>query len=283
LDKYFIPFVEPREKRDFKTRELQEILPEHNEGIYAVPQILTNRADGCIKLIRALQQMGYQEINLNLGCPSKTVVTKKKGAGFLAYPEELDHFLEEIFSQTSGKISVKTRIGKEQPEEFFTLLEIYNRYPLEELIIHPRVQVDYYNNEPRMEVFSHALKHSKNPVCYNGDLFSAGRIAKFVSAYPDEDRVMIGRGLIMDPGLLCGENSKEQFRDFLERICRGYLERGMDERQVLRKLKELWFYQIHLFPESDKYAKQIKKAQTLLEYRGILDTLFGERVMRPLP
>ena len=124
LDKCFIPFLEPHEKRDFKTRELQEILPEHNENIYAVPQILTNRSEGFIKLAKALKDWGYEEVNLNLGCPSKTVVTKGKGSGFLAKPEELERFLTEIFDALSGevKISVKTRIGKEDPEEFLDLL-----------------------------------------------------------------------------------------------------------------------------------------------------------------
>ena len=128
LDKYFIPFLEPHEKRDFKTRELQEILPEHNENIYAVPQILTNRSEGFIKLAKALKDWGYEEINLNLGCPSKTVVTKGKGSGFLAKPEELERFLTEIFDALSGevKISVKTRIGKEDPEEFPVLLKLFN-------------------------------------------------------------------------------------------------------------------------------------------------------------
>ncbi len=139
LDKYFIPFIEPHEKRDFKNKELQEILPENNEGIYAVPQILTNRAEGFIKVALALQKLGYQEINLNVGCPSKTVSSKYKGAGFLARPQELLHFLEEIFTALDLKISIKTRIGRDNPEEFYQILEIYNKFPLEELIIHPRI------------------------------------------------------------------------------------------------------------------------------------------------
>ena len=166
LDKYFIPFLEPHEKRDFKTRELQEILPEHNENIYAVPQILTNRSEGFIKLAKALKDWGYEEINLNLGCPSKTVVTKGKGSGFLAKPEELERFLTEIFDSLSGevKISVKTRIGKEDPEEFPALLELFNKYPMEELIIHPRVQKDFYKNQPNLGAFHDAVEESKIPI-----------------------------------------------------------------------------------------------------------------------
>lgn len=153
LDKYFIPFLETHEKRDFKTRELQEILPAHNEGIRAVPQILTKHAGGFIKVARALKSFGYDEINLNLGCPSKTVVSRRKGAGFLSFPEELDQFLEEIFSALDVKLSVKTRVGKDSPEEFGRLLSVYNKYPLEELIVHPRIQADYYKGVPRMECY----------------------------------------------------------------------------------------------------------------------------------
>lgn len=273
LDKYFIPFIEPHEKRDFKTRELQEILPEHNEGFYAVPQILTNRAEGFIKLGKALQALGYDEINLNLGCPSKTVVSKYKGSGFLALPEELDRFLEKIFSGLNLRISIKTRLGKEEPEEFAELLSIYNKYPLEELIIHPRVQADHYQNEPRIAVFRRAFEESANPVCYNGDLFTRQRIADFNARFPEEDRLMLGRGIISDPGLLSEENTREKFMEFHGRVLRGYEERGMGDTNVLYKMKELWFYQIHLFQNSEKYGKQLKKVQKLSEYERIVDEL----------
>lgn len=280
LDKYFIPFIEPHEKRDFKTRELQEILPEHNEGIYAVPQILTNRAEGFIKLGRALQELGYEEIDLNLGCPSRTVVSKYKGSGFLACPEELDRFLDEIFEKLDMRISIKTRLGKDSPEEFPRLLSVFNQYPLEELIIHPRVQADYYQNEPRMEGFRQAWEQSRNPVCYNGDLFTRERIGKFQKEFPAADRVMIGRGIIVNPGLIHGENTMEQFRDFHERIFRGYVERNMGEVNVLYKMKELWCYQIHLFPNSERYGKELKKVRKLTEYERIVEELFQERKIK---
>lgn len=283
LSKYFIPFVEPHEKRDFKTRELKEIVPEHNEGIRAIPQILTNRAEGFLRLAHAFKEMGYEEINLNLGCPSKTVVSRKKGAGFLAFPEELDHFLEEIFSKQDMRISVKTRLGKENPEEFERLLEIFNKYPLEELIVHPRVQTDYYQREPRTDVYKKARLGSENPLCYNGDLFTNARIQSFRDLFPEEDRLMIGRGVIIDPGLISGQNTKEKFREFHEKLCGRYLEQDGGEQNVLFKMKELWFYQIHLFPDSERYAKRIRKASRLREYEQIIEELFCERELRQFP
>lgn len=280
LDKYFIPFLEPHEKRDFKTRELQEILPEHNENIYAVPQILTNRSEGFIKLAKALKDWGYEEINLNLGCPSKTVVTKGKGSGFLAKPEELERFLTEIFDALSGevKISVKTRIGKEDPEEFPALLELFNKYPMEELIIHPRVQKDGYGNVPRLELYELAEKQSVNPLCYNGDLYTREQIQNFAERFPGTERLMFGRGFLRNPGLLYneGKDSKdifEKFWAFHDLVYEGYQERNMGDRNVLFKMKELWSYQVYQFSEPERLFKTFKKVQDCNEYEQMIRNL----------
>lgn len=280
LDKYFIPFLEPHEKRDFKTRELQEILPEHNENIYAVPQILTNRSEGFIKLAKALKDWGYEEINLNLGCPSKTVVTKGKGSGFLAKPEELERFLTEIFDALSGevKISVKTRIGKEDPEEFPALLELFNKYPMEELIIHPRVQKDGYGNVPRLELYELAEKQSVNPLCYNGDLYTQEQIWNFAERFPGTERLMFGRGFLRDPGLLYnkGKDPKdifEKFWAFHDLVYEGYQERNMGDRNVLFKMKELWSYQVYQFSEPERLFKTFKKVQDCNEYEQMIRNL----------
>ena len=280
LDKYFIPFLEPHEKRDFKTRELQEILPEHNENIYVVPQILTNRSEGFIKLAKALKDWGYEEVNLNLGCPSKTVVTKGKGSGFLAKPEELERFLTEIFDALSGevKISVKTRIGKEDPEEFPALLELFNKYPMEELIIHPRVQKDGYGNVPRLELYELAEKQSVNPLCYNGDLYTREQIRNFAERFPGTERLMFGRGFLRDPGLIYneGKDSKdifEKFWEFHDLVYEGYQERNMGDRNVLFKMKELWSYQVYQFSEPERLFKTFKKVQDCNEYEQMIRNL----------
>ncbi len=278
LDKYFTPFLEPREKRSMKTRERNEVLPEHNESLNVVPQILTNHAAGFLELAGTLWEMGYREINLNLGCPSKTVVTRGKGSGFLAAPEELDRFFDAVYKGLPGemKLSVKTRIGVEADEEFERLLAIYNQYPISELIIHPRLQQDYYKNHPRKEAYRYALEESKAPLCYNGDLFTEGQIREFEAEFPKEDRLMLGRGIILNPGLpsvLRGEADcrdekaqKKKFVEFHRRVVDGYRALDIGDRNVLFKVKELWFYQIHLFEHAEKYGKKIKKAQNLETY-----------------
>ena len=106
-----------------------------------------------------LQQFGYRELNLNLGCPSATVVTKKRGAGLLAEPELLKAFLTECYDWAEGKgirLSIKTRIGMAEEAEWEKLLSLYEAFPVSELIIHPRLREDYYQGRIREEAFAQA-------------------------------------------------------------------------------------------------------------------------------
>ncbi|WP_061343329.1 tRNA-dihydrouridine synthase family protein, partial [Clostridium botulinum] len=202
IHKYFTPFIIPNKSTSLKTKELRDILPENNKGMNIVPQILTNDSEGFIITARKLQQLGYNEINLNLGCPAGTVVSKNRGSGFLAKREELDIFLDEIFKIDDIKISIKTRIGKDSPEEFYELIKIYNKYPIEELIIHPRTQKDFYGNKPNLDVFKDALSLSSNPICYNGDIFTASNYNRLIKTFPKVKTIMLGRGILANPGLI---------------------------------------------------------------------------------
>lgn len=282
IDKYFTPFITPKAKKSLSPQEVRDVSPEHNRGFHTVPQILTKNAAAFVRTADELRDLGYDEVNLNLGCPSKTVVTKGKGAGFLAFPEELDRFLEEIFGKCDMKISVKTRIGKDSCEEFPELLEIYNKYPLEELIIHPRLQIDYYKNTPDWESFALAVRSSKNPICYNGDIFTSADYERFTKTFPQVETVMLGRGLLRNPGLACllrnkEKAQKEQIREFHDKVYAEYQKILFGDKTVLFKMKELWFYMIELFPDSKKYAKKIKKAEKLYAYEEAVDALFRER------
>lgn len=281
IEKYFSPFIFASQNDSLKAREIRDILPENNRGIVLIPQLLTNNADDFIYTAKKLKNLGYSEINLNLGCPSGTVVSKGRGSGFLAKKAELDAFLDRVFSQQSTKISIKTRIGKDRPEEFEDLIEIFNKYPLEELIIHPRVQRDYYRNTPNMEVFSAALRHSRNPVCYNGDLFSRAAIDAFCREHPIVERVMLGRGLLMNPALVQTHLSgaapdKGYLRRFHDRVYDDYKGVLHGDVNVLYKMKELWNYMILSFNDNAKYLKRIKKSQNLRDYDEIVSALFDE-------
>ena len=283
-DKYYSPFLAPNQNRSISPKEYKDIAPEHNEDITLVPQIMANNAEIFLKAAQELEQLGYKEINLNLGCPSRTVVTKYRGAGFLAKPDALEQFLEEVYSKLNIRLSLKTRLGMEDEEEFEHLLDIYNKFPVSELIIHPRVQTDYYKNTPRMESFLNALEKSKNPVVYNGDIFNKEKYQQ-VMKQMDVSGVMLGRGVLANPALF-GEIrgteklSKERLWEFHERLLADYTQEMSGERNVLFKMKELWFYLAWSFTNTEKYEKKIRKAQHLSDYRLVVKQLFFVQELR---
>lgn len=286
FDKYFVPFIRPNQMGHLSAREKKDILPEHNTGMQAVPQILTNRTDDFLRTAEKLKDYGYEEVNLNLGCPSKTVVTKGRGAGFLADPDSLDRFLGEIFDKCPIRISLKTRLGMEEGSEFVTLMEIYNKYPVKELIIHPRVQKDFYKNRPDLEAFAVAAEVSRGPVCYNGDIFSVEDYERFTEWFPGIDRIMTGRGVLKDPSLarrLRGGRGadKAELRRFHDLLYAGYCEEMSGDRTILYKMKELWTYLAPLFADSKKYAKKIKKAEKCVVYEQIIEEFFSETEIQP--
>lgn len=282
VDRYFSPFIVANQSNSFKTRDIKDILPENNQGIVLIPQILTNNAEDFIHTSKRIRELGYNEINLNLGCPSGTVVSKNRGSGFLAKREELDIFLEEIFSAGITKISIKTRIGKDEPEEFYDLIQIYNKYPIEELIIHPRTQKDFYKNKPNLKVFKDALSLSKNPVIYNGNIFTNEDYNQFTKQFNSVDTIMLGRGLLCNPGLI-GEIKnntmldKKLLKDFHDTIYEDYKKDLSGDRNVLFKMKEMWFYMSQIFSNNEKYAKKIRKSERLADYDIAVASLFREQ------
>ena len=282
IDKYFTPFIVPNQSVSLKTKELKDILPQNNKGLNIVPQILTNNAEGFILTANKLKQLGYEEINLNLGCPAGTVVSKKRGSGFLAYPEELDKFLDEIYKIDNMKISIKTRLGKERADEFYKLIEIYNKYPLEELIIHPRTREDFYGNTPNLEVFKDALKLSKHSICYNGDIFTLNSYNKIINEFPEVNKVMLGRGILANPGLI-GEIKNNEFANkeiikmFHDEIFENYTILLNEDKNAMYRMKELWGYMSHIFTNNKKYYKKIKKAQKAIDYKNAVNSLFIEQ------
>lgn len=277
MEKYFSPFLAPASSHHFKNRDKRDILPENNGGVPLVPQVLTNNADAFLFAAGCLREYGYNEINLNLGCPSGTVAAKGKGAGFLAYPEELDRFLDRVFAGTDAAVSIKSRLGIERPQEFLELMKIYNKYPVHELTIHPRVQKDFYKNRPDWDMFERALEISRNPLCYNGDINTCEDYERFRKRFPGVERIMIGRGIIADPGLLrqirSGEMASErEVLEFLERLCEAY-EQIMPGGPALFKMKEIWSYLCREREDGRKLWKKIRKTGNLPEYKKIIAAL----------
>lgn len=283
VDKYFAPFITPSEKCAVTPRDKKELSPENNKGIYLVPQILTCRSDGFISAMNELKEMGYKEVNLNLGCPSGTVCAKGKGAGFLPETTALTKFLDEIYSagEAEGiKISIKTRLGYFDPDEFYDLTEIFNGFPVSELIVHPRIRSDYYKGEPRKEYFAYALKHVKCPLVYNGNIFTPDDYSGLCALFGTNlDPVMLGRGLITDLSLadkLKGKDTSDadvKFKTFHDTVYHEYQKVMSPDINVLYKMKELWTYWVSFLDVKGRDLKTIQKAKKYAEYEDSVNRI----------
>ncbi len=285
IARYYSPFITPTQGRKLTTREMTDVDPANNVGLRLIPQLLTNNAQDFLWCAEKLSEMGYDEVNLNLGCPSGTVFSKKKGAGFLGEPRMLDDFLEEIFASCPIKISVKMRIGVQSPDEFPALLSIMRDFPLRELIVHPRTREEYYKGACHRESFALAMENSPFPVSYNGNLFSVADIENLQAQFPDVHSIMLGRGLIANPGLnVMAEGKmpeKANYKGFVDAVLEGYTALWRDKNAVAFHLKEMWSYMISLFPDSAKHAKLIRKANSLEAYCDAVERLFDERDIVP--
>ena len=273
VDTYYMPFLSPTVHRSLTNREERELPTAQSVPFRAVPQLLTKVPEDFLWAAGQCAQRGYDEVNLNLGCPSGTVVSKGKGSGMLADPGSLDRFLDRIFSAAPLPVSVKTRLGIADAEEFPRLLEIFNRYPIKELTVHPRVRKQFYDGDVDMAMFRYAVENSKNPICYNGNLDSIVKIQAFSEEFHDISAVMIGRGLIGNPGML-SETDTEQLEQFHSALLEEYTEVFGGSRNAMFRLKENWSYLLPHFQGSEKLSKRLRKTTDIAEFRTITAEIF---------
>ena len=275
VDRYYMPFISPTQHRCLTNREARELPMADSVPFVAIPQILTKVAEDFVWAAGQCAERGYTEVNLNLGCPSGTVVAKGKGSGMLADPDNLDRFLDAVFSASPLPVSVKSRLGVTDPQEFPRLMEIYNQYPIVELTLHPRVRKAFYSGSVDMEMFAYCAENSKNPVCYNGDICSLEDIERIKVRFPQVDSVMIGRGLIGDPGMLTpGGTTVEALEGLFDAMLNEYLTAFGGSRNAMFRLKEHWGMLIHRFEDSEKLGKRLRKTTDMEEYKAITREIF---------
>lgn len=275
LDAYYMPFISPTMHRTLTNRESRDLPVADSVPFRAVPQILTKVPEDFLWAAEQCAQRGYDEVNLNVGCPSGTVVSKGKGAGMLADPEKLDAFLDQVFESAPLPVSVKTRLGIAETEEFPKILEVFNRYPIKELTIHPRVRKQFYKGGVDMEMFRYALDNSKNPLCYNGNLRILSEVRAFEAEFPQVEAVMIGRGLVGNPAMFRPGTGAEQIRAFHDTLLETYIETFGSARNAIFRLKENWHCMIFLFEDSEKLWKKLRKTTDIAEYRAITAEIFA--------
>ena len=284
-DRIFVPFFSPTHHHIVTPRDLREITREGAKDLPLVPQVMSRLAPDFLWAAEGLEDLGYREINLNLGCPSGTVTAKGKGSGFLSRPEELDAFFDQVFSSVRLPVSVKTRLGYQTPEEFPRLLEIFNRYPIACLTIHARVRPEKYKGPLHLDVFEAALRESKNPVCYNGDLQTVVGVRAFETRFPAAEAVMIGRGGVADPALfrkLQGgpPASREELQSFTQELYREYQAFYGQVGTAAQRMREVWFYLIHLFEDTERLNRPMRRFRTPGEYEAAEAAIFRELVLR---
>ena len=278
--RYYAPFLSPPENRVLIKKKMAELEPAANPGVQVIPQLLAKDGELAAWMIVELRRMGYTEVNLNFGCPSGTVTAKGKGSGMLRDPQKLDAFLDAVFSQAGGPVSVKTRLGVARAEEFGEILNVYNKYPLCELTIHPRVMKQLYRGEADRAAFAAALPECRMPVCYNGDVTTVDDLRALEAAFPELSGIMVGRGLIADPALLRKAvggpaASREELHGYHDELYHGYTEAfGMASCAVSR-MKAHWFYLIHLFDGADALEKPLRKAREGWEYETVVNQIFA--------
>lgn len=284
--RYYAPFLSPPENRVLVRKKMAELAPEANPGTPVIPQLLAKDGALAAWMIAELRKLSYTEVNLNFGCPSGTVTAKGKGAGMLRDLEKLDKFLYEVFSLAGGPISVKTRIGVASAAEFGPILEVYARYPLSELIIHPRVMRQLYRGEADFGAFLSALPACKCPVCYNGDIASPERLAALEAEAPGLNAAMVGRGLIADPALLRraaggAAASKAELRGYHDELYSQYAALFGSEMCAISRMKAHWVYLLGAFSGADKLEKQLKRARQPWEYEVTVGQIFALPLKTP--
>ncbi len=282
VDRYYMPFLSPTIHRTLTNREDRELPMADSVPFAAVPQILTKVSEDFLWAAQVCRDRGYEEVNLNIGCPSGTVVAKGKGAGMLADPDGLDRFLDAVFRDAPLPISIKTRVGIHDDQEFPRLLEILNRYPIQELTVHPRVRKDFYKTPIREDAFCYAVEHSTNPLCYNGDVCSIEDISLIEEKYPQVKSVMIGRGLIGDPGMLIpGGTTASALEAFHNDLLDEYAVTFNSARNAMFRLKENWRHLACRFDGGEKLFKRLRKATDLQEFRSVTAEIFHTLPLAP--
>lgn len=288
LDRYYTPFISPLPKvgTPFSKRNSRELNPTNNQGLDVVPQLLANDADRFVWAAGLLANMGYKEVNLNLGCPSGTVVAKEKGSGLLRNPDRLEAFLANVCERSPLPVSVKTRVGIANGDEYGELLALFCRCGIAEIIVHPRVQKDFYSGSPRQEIYGKTLERAPFPVAYNGNIFTLGDYDALLAAYPQTRHVMIGRGIVANPALAReirgGEGlAREELKRFHDKLYESYTD-DMGGNAVFR-MKEWWSYAKCAFADPPSVHRIMRKTRRADEYEAAARKIFSTEKLADSP
>ncbi len=284
IDKYYTPFFTGIQKDHAKNLQVEEIDPACNDVETLTPQILSTDAEEILRFASQCKELGYKEINLNMGCPFPRVANKKRGSGLLPYPEKIESMLNTVFERIDLKFSIKCRLGYYSPEEIFPVIEVFNRYPLSELIIHPRIGKQLYKGEADVQRFAELIPTIKAPLVYNGDIVSVESFERIRERVKPVNEFMLGRGILANPflaeairvGLDSNLTRTERLHTYVVDLYEDRLRHAGGSPKVLGRMKELWSYLMYSFDEPQDIWRKIKKINALKEYEDAVETVFRE-------
>jgi len=272
IDKYFTPFFEEG-KTYFTNPVFSPELDVHlNMGIKIVPQLVSNNGNFLIRFAQHVLKMGYEEINLNMGCPFPMLVKRKKGGGILSEPEMVAKMLLAFYKENLPvRLSVKMRIGNQTLENGLQLIKILEQFPLEEVIIHPRLVVQKYNGVPDWEAFALMTEQTKLPIVANGDLLNHEDVKNISEQFPFIKAAMIGRGILVNPSLLLDDRQSREAdllkHKQLHRIYFNLVQKHtLDWNQAFNYFVNFWYYPLNTTVEGKRHYRKLRKNNTLQSY-----------------
>ena len=283
VDEFYIPYITLQSDGTLRKSHLREIAPENNKEPKVIPQILAGNAEEFLFLAQLLEKKGYSEINLNLGCPYPMVAKRGKGSGLLPTPYKIRAMLERSIPLLDSSLSIKMRSGYFEENEFIKVLEVLNTFPLKKIIFHPRTGKQLYKGEANVSLFNEALKRSKHPLSYNGDIFTKPDFEQLKARYPNLNDIMIGRGILSNPflpaeikGILIQEDKTDLLYQFHNRIFEKHHSLQEGDSHILNKMLSFWEYLSHSFQNPHKVYKLIKKAKNRKKYEAAVHEIFQE-------
>ncbi len=283
IDKFYTPFFTGIHKEEHaKNLQGEEIDPRCNDVETLTPQILSTDAEEILRFAKQCKQLGYKEINLNMGCPFPRVANKKRGCGLLPYPDMVEAMLDRVFEKIDINFSVKCRLGYFSPDEIEAIIPIFNRFPLSELIVHPRIGKQLYKGEADVKRFAALIPYINAPLVYNGDIFSVNDFGRIRNAVLPMNRFMLGRGLLTNPflaeeirgGAWNAPERTERLHVYIIDLYEDRLRHAGGSPKVLGRMKELWSYLMYSFEEPQNVWRKIKKINALREYEEAVEEVF---------
>lgn len=281
VDEAVAPFISTMGQMRLKPSRIKDVDPENNKTLFVVPQILGNVAKDFIFLADHLYEMGLKKINWNLGCPHSKIAKKKRGSGLLMYPEEIDAFLDTVLSKISNTLSIKLRLGRRSKDEIFKVLPVLDKYPLDEIILHPRTGLQMYEGTSDHDAFAKALLYTRHSLTYNGDITNLNSFHAVQKKFPHIRRFMIGRGILSNPFLaedikriVVKKNQIARLKNFHDDLFDSYEKIFSGPAHLTGRMKGFWSYLGPSFKQSKKPLKNILKTTSIAKYQDMVKRFF---------